>query len=350
MTDVVSLVPPLAESEVTLDRIVVDHAARSYFLKAGHHVPFLAANPLADWELATLETTAFALIKPDAVASGLTGPICDWLEARGYEIAYADGLWRPREHQFEALYQFNLTLRNSHNQLASWWLNRQLYTLGPSVLLLLRRPGRESSVYSALVSDKGPSDPFRGRPGELRHDFTACNMTMNLFHCSDDPISTAREFLIFRHRDQLREALGRIGSSATTGRPGVAQLAAAVEPGPPVDAMDAVRRLVLRALLEADQAAGAPLADPVPRGPDWPIARRLAHLRGLLLPLKPRVEGLESGMRTALLTLLDFPHRPDLDMDQALQVLNGMGLIVPSFQRLAIVSTCHYLAEGSVRP
>ncbi len=157
--------------------------------------------------LAQLKTLAFVIVKPDAIVSGKCSAVIEYLRRSGLKAVEATPLLAPALRDFEELYKFNLTLRNEQNQIGSWWVNCQLYTLAPSLLLMLECPGNPANVHQILGSIKGPSSPHAGRRGQLRFDLRACNKALNMIHCSDDPLSTAREYLIFNPLGNLRQLL-----------------------------------------------------------------------------------------------------------------------------------------------
>lgn len=315
----------------------------SYMIRTDHHLPVAELSVLSEGDWARLEQLVFAILKPDAVAGGLTRPILEWLQSRGYAVRYADVLWNPKERQFEELYKFNLTIRNDQNQLGSWWLNRQLYTLGPSVLLLLEGGPHAGQVYQSIAADKGPSDPLKAREGQLRHDFRATNMTMNLFHCADDPFSTVREFLIFRDVATLKEVLGGKNPAA----PLSMQLAGLDQPRI-IEASLAARKLALRLLVESDQ-----IPDNIALLDD--DFTNLTGTRSALIELRSFFDslvGLISEQRRSsnslqdecLRRLLRFPYMADTDMVELLRLLEACGVKTSRWDALALVSTCHYVA------
>ncbi|HEX8261416.1 MAG TPA: nucleoside-diphosphate kinase [Allosphingosinicella sp.] len=163
---------------------------------------------LAPEQLAMLSQLCFVLIKPDALLSGKAGEILDRLRASGFEIVFAHLLQAPRESQFEDLYKYNLTLYNVKHQLGAWWLNRQIYGLGPSLSLLVRGgDGTAGDIAARLGRLKGPSSPYNGAPGQIRWDLQATNRSLNLVHSADGPLSTAREFQLFHPPEALKAVL-----------------------------------------------------------------------------------------------------------------------------------------------
>jgi nucleoside diphosphate kinase len=155
--------------------------------------------------LAQLERLVFVIIKPDAIAMGVHRQIFESIERRGWRVLSARTMVAPRLRSFEELYAFNLTARNEQNQMGVWWLNSKLYTAGASIALMLHVPAR--NAYEEVIRWKGPSNPFAAVPGQIRHDAGGSNTALNLVHCADGPVSTAREFLIFNDLDSLVDVL-----------------------------------------------------------------------------------------------------------------------------------------------
>ncbi|MCA3641837.1 MAG: hypothetical protein IOC63_08280 [Methylobacterium sp.] len=192
--------PGLAARRRWADDLQARYGGGHPFVGEGHHRHLLEALPqdVRIEDLRLFESCAFALAKPDAVAEGKLEALCRWLDGSGFEICHLEGIFTPREQQFEDLYKFNLMNRALQNEPATWWLNRRVYTLGPSVLLLVRSRDPATAVYGRLQQAKGPADPRAGGAGQLRYELGAANKALNLLHCSDNPAVALREFLIFR--------------------------------------------------------------------------------------------------------------------------------------------------------
>ena len=126
----------------------------------------------------------FILVKPDALARGLTGEIITRLERRGLQLAamklmtldeatarrhYADHEGKPF---FEGLLQF--------------------ITSGPVVAMILEGTGAVEAGRQII----GATDPLQAAPGSIRADF-ATEMRHNLVHGSDSAESAKREIAIY---------------------------------------------------------------------------------------------------------------------------------------------------------
>lgn len=181
----------------------------SYFVNNGFHHELLndIGQRLTTAETEHLQYLSFVLLKPDAVMSGKAKQVIDFLEHSGLNVVDVSALLQPHPSQFEQLYKFNLTRYNQQNMLGAWWLNRRLYEMGPSLLLVVRSRGGRCTAHTIVSTLKGPSSPYQGRVNELRYELGASNRSINLMHSSDGPISTVREFLIFHSWDRLRHVI-----------------------------------------------------------------------------------------------------------------------------------------------
>lgn len=185
----------------------------SYFLESGHQLQFehIVTENFNCRQRAALDKIGLILLKPDAIVSGKGPSIVSFIRRQDISVVDAIPICSPKEFQFEELYKFNLTLRNSHNQIGSWWLNRKVYTMGPSLLLLVRDDGGTgTTIFGKIQSFKGSSDPHKAKPGQIRHEFKGTNMALNLVHTSDNLFSLVREYLIFSSLERLKLVTDRL--------------------------------------------------------------------------------------------------------------------------------------------
>jgi len=162
-----------------------------------------------------LKELVFLLVKPDAVAAGKGHAVFSALDAAGLRFLHLSTTYGAGEATFEELYKFNLTVRNEKNMVGAWWLNRRLYTLGPSVAVLAHLPqGPRGRSIDDLTELKGPSNPYLAKPGQLRRRLAGTNLALNLVHSSDDALSSAREFLLFESPAALERAFDRLFAPA----------------------------------------------------------------------------------------------------------------------------------------
>jgi nucleoside-diphosphate kinase len=125
-----------------------------------------------------------AIIKPDAVAAGHTGPIIERIEAAGFQIRAMRmvRLTRPQAEGFYAVHRE----RPFFGQLAHFMSS------GPAVVLALDAPdaiGRWRTVM-------GVTNPANADAGTIRKDF-GTSIERNATHGSDAPETAAFEIGFF---------------------------------------------------------------------------------------------------------------------------------------------------------
>jgi nucleoside diphosphate kinase len=191
--------------------IVAEFIHRSEFIRAGTHElalptlrPFLTRD-----RFRTLRSIQFLLIKPDAIASGKAKALIARIASSGFSIVYSKLVQRVIDEQLENLYKYNLNIENPKSMIGNWWISRQAYPLAPALAIVIFSPSG-ASPYSFFEECKGPSNPYLGKPGELRFDLSATSRPLNLIHSSDDPISTLREWLIFSDRTLIELILQEV--------------------------------------------------------------------------------------------------------------------------------------------
>lgn len=131
----------------------------------------------------------FAMIKPNAVKSGLVGQIIARYEASGlsvcavkmHQMTSADARGFYAEHVEKPFFK----------ELEAYM------TKGPSIMLAL---GGENAIAKVRAIN-GATNPAKAEPGTLRYDF-APSMTENVVHSSDSLASAARELDFWFKNDE----------------------------------------------------------------------------------------------------------------------------------------------------
>jgi nucleoside-diphosphate kinase len=125
-----------------------------------------------------------AIIKPDAVAAGHTGPIIGRIEAAGFQIRAMRmvRLTRPQAEGFYAVHRE----RPFFGQLA------QFMTSGPAIVLALDAPDAISRWRTVM----GATNPASADAGTIRKDF-GTSIERNATHGSDAPETAAFEIAFF---------------------------------------------------------------------------------------------------------------------------------------------------------
>lgn len=130
------------------------------------------------------------LLKPDAVARGLTGEIIGRLETKGLRLAAMKMIWMD-----EALAKRHYA---AHEGKSFFQGLIEYITALPIVAIVLEGPGAISAVRQAM----GATDPAKAAPGTIRGDL-ALNISNNLVHGSDSPESAQKEIALFFHKDEI---------------------------------------------------------------------------------------------------------------------------------------------------
>ena len=130
-----------------------------------------------------LERT-LVLVKPDAVARGLSGDIIGRLERKGLKIIALEQrtLDRSTAEQHYA----------EHDGKPFFGELVDFITSGPLVALVAEGHRAVEAVRTLM----GVTDPDKSAPGSIRGDF-ALEIGQNLVHGSDSPESAAREVKLF---------------------------------------------------------------------------------------------------------------------------------------------------------
>jgi nucleoside-diphosphate kinase len=126
---------------------------------------------------------SFVMVKPDAVARGLTGDIIARIERRGLRILGLKKVTMERrvaeEHYGEH------AERPFFGELVAF------ITSAPVVMMAVEGPG----AIGALRTMMGPTNPLDAAPGTIRGDFSL-EVGENAVHGSDGPESAARELAL----------------------------------------------------------------------------------------------------------------------------------------------------------
>ncbi len=141
-----------------------------------------------------LERT-LAIIKPDAVERGLTGPIVQILEEAGFTIVTLKKV-RLTKAQAQSFYDVHRE-RSFFDSLTSY------ISSGPSVALVLERDGAIEELRQLM----GATDPAQAAPGTIRARWGE-SIERNSIHGSDGP-ETASVEMAFFFSDL--ERMGRLG-------------------------------------------------------------------------------------------------------------------------------------------
>jgi len=122
----------------------------------------------------------FAMIKPNSVRTGKTGPILARINEAGFEIS-AMKMLRMTTQQAESFYSV-------HNDKPFFESLVEFMTSGPVFVMILRHSNAVEE-FRRLI---GATDPENAEPGTIRKIF-AVSVQMNAVHGSDSDENARRE-------------------------------------------------------------------------------------------------------------------------------------------------------------
>jgi nucleoside-diphosphate kinase len=122
----------------------------------------------------------FAIIKPNAVRTGKTGPILSIINEAGFEITAMKmtKMSRQQAEDFYAIHRGKPFFENLVEFMSS----------GPVFVMILKHKNAVEEFRKLI----GATDPEKAEPGTIRKLF-AVSVTMNAIHGSDSDESAARE-------------------------------------------------------------------------------------------------------------------------------------------------------------
>ncbi|GAB2675387.1 nucleoside-diphosphate kinase [Nocardia goodfellowii] len=132
------------------------------------------------------------LLKPDAMVARAVEPTLDWLGENGFQVVDAHRLAVNR-HLVRAIWYFAWNIASAERRR----LADLLVGMSDALVLVVRGTDGELPVPVRLTAAKGPTDPSKRVPGELRYVLGRHNFLLNLVHSPDDPADVLREFSIF---------------------------------------------------------------------------------------------------------------------------------------------------------
>ena len=286
-----------------------------------------------DWD-----RTVFGLICPDAIARHLAVPILRRLADNGFAPLSWKCFWH-RPTGIDAYFERNITQvwRAYVYRLAD-----RVFDSGPTVAVLWYdlRPETGPTSHARLREMKGSSEPPKARPGTIRGDFGAINVSLGLMHSADSPEDSRREAEVFVGRGEfpaaqdpaeLRLLLSMLEMVRPAERRGFDDVLAGVRARIvgvmwehlPVEARELADKL--RACGPnglATPGAGAQLADHLPAG----------H------PLEPvlRCEFTEGN--------------PGIDIDRVGALLRAFGTDLDSWEDLLLATSMRFTPRRALRP
>ncbi|MFE9572740.1 hypothetical protein ACFYMW_30050 [Streptomyces sp. NPDC006692] len=142
------------------------------------------------------------VLRPDAIAAGRGELLLDLLQQWGLApVGHAEVRFDRHLVREVWRYQLNIATRDRITMMDRVLVDR------PGLLILLRatRPTAEP-VCLDLRARKGPSDPDRRTPDQLRHVLSAARASvLTLVHSPDEPIDVVRDLAVFLDGHGIRQ-------------------------------------------------------------------------------------------------------------------------------------------------
>ncbi len=136
-----------------------------------------------------------AIIKPDAVGSGMAGKIIAHLEAQGF-VVRAVRMTRLSKSQAQAFYEV-------HRERPFFGSLVEYMTSAPCVPMVLERDDAVSHLRTVI----GATDPAEAADGTIR-ELYAESKERNAIHASDSPENALREIEFFFSEAELELSAG----------------------------------------------------------------------------------------------------------------------------------------------
>ncbi|MBF6097961.1 nucleoside-diphosphate kinase [Nocardia cyriacigeorgica] len=184
------------------------------------------------------------LLKPDAIVARAVEPTLEWLADNGFRVVDADRVTGDRLLA-RALWYYSWNIASTERRR----LADLLVGICDVLVLVVAGPDAELPVPVRLTDAKGPTDPRKRRPGELRHRLGQHSYLLNLVHSPDDPADVLRELAILFDEPRRGELISRAAAGADRSAD-ARQLAAELYASTPARDFDkavAARRLIAEA-------------------------------------------------------------------------------------------------------
>lgn len=168
------------------------------------------------------------LLKPDAIVARAVEPTLTWLRDNDYRVVAAE-IVPVNRHLARALWYYAWNIASPERRR----LADLLVQISDALVLVVTAPDDPLPVPLRLARDKGPTDPRKRRPGELRHLLGRDNYLLNLVHTPDDPADVLRELAVYF--PEQRRATVIASASARTSRAAAGDATATRETPRPVE-------------------------------------------------------------------------------------------------------------------
>jgi hypothetical protein len=175
--------PPIPERLSAVPAKRVFFAVDSYFRDSWEDLRELPHDSVEG----VLRRHATLLLKPESMVSRRADVALEWLREQGVVVA-AERV-RISPHQIRALwhYQWNVATRERRD------LCDRIASVGDALFVVARLDEDPVPATVRLSNLKGPADPARRQPWQLRHRLGGDNYLLNFVHAADEPADLVRE-------------------------------------------------------------------------------------------------------------------------------------------------------------
>ncbi|MGO4616375.1 nucleoside-diphosphate kinase [Nocardia sp. 2YAB30] len=149
------------------------------------------------------------LLKPDAVVARAVEPTLEWLGDNGFRVVAARRVPVDR-HLARALWYFGWNIASPERRRLADLLVR----IADVLVLVVRGADGDLPIPVRLTEAKGPTDPRKRTPGELRYLLGRHSYLLNLVHSPDDPADVLRELSIYLDERNRATVLAQITTGA----------------------------------------------------------------------------------------------------------------------------------------
>ncbi|BDT85794.1 nucleoside-diphosphate kinase [Nocardia cyriacigeorgica] len=208
------------------------------------------------------------LLKPDAIVGRAVEPTLEWLAGNGFRVVDAGRVTGDRLLA-RALWYYSWNIASTERRR----LADLLVGICDVLVLVVAGADAELPVPVRLTEAKGPTDPRKRRPGELRHLLGQHSYLLNLVHSPDDPADVLRELAILFDEPRRADVIAHAGAGADRSAE-AARLAAELYASTP--ARDFDRTTAARRLIADAELAGLSIPGGIDPESDQDCARLLA--------------------------------------------------------------------------
>ncbi|WP_107654811.1 nucleoside-diphosphate kinase [Nocardia suismassiliense] len=192
------------------------------------------------------------LLKPDAIVARAVEPTLKWLADNDFRVVSAFRVAVDR-HFARALWYFAWNIASPERRR----LADLLVGISDVLVLVVRGADAELPVPVRLTAAKGPTDPRKRQPGELRHLLGRHSYLLNLVHSPDDPADVLRELAIYLDEQRRAAVIAEAGAGIDRSAEALA-IANDLYAWTPARSFD--RAVAVERILRDLEAAGAPVA------------------------------------------------------------------------------------------